>query len=69
MITDYQLLESEDMGGLEGAVQRAISEGWQPLGGVAVTMDTYEDRKGYTERSWTYTQAVVRYGPTQEPTQ
>jgi hypothetical protein len=60
-ITDYLLLEGDDLADLQGLVRHAISEGWQPLGGVAVSVYTWTDRDGYENRVFSYVQALVRY--------
>ena len=36
-ITNYEILTEYDVNDLGRVVQQAIKDGWQPLGGVAVT--------------------------------
>jgi len=57
MIEDYNVLESRGEAHLIDQVKAWMENGWQPIGGVVVTMC---DGKGY------YTQAIVRY--TADPT-
>jgi hypothetical protein len=61
-ITDYLLLRSDNLSDLQSLVQHAISEGWQPLGGVAAVAEySFKDADGDTQHTYDYAQALVRY--------
>jgi hypothetical protein len=65
MKMEYVLIESEYASQLEKLVNANIKEGWQPLGGVAIStvFESVENtRKGYMENSTTttYVQAITR---------
>lgn len=60
----YEILGADDLKNLEVEVQKAIDDGWEPLGGVSVTSHyaSWEnERKGYTESEtvYTYLQAMI----------
>jgi len=55
----YMVVNSDDIAEFEQMVDGHLADGWQLVGGIAVTHGSYEGRKG-TE-SWTqYYQAMVK---------
>ena len=62
---EYCVASADDSTGLEVAVNKLVAEGWQPLGGVAVSSffsSWGNERKGYTESEscYTFAQAMTR---------
>jgi len=59
-VSDYKILRYDDAADLSNAVRRLLGEGWEPLGGVCVTL-------GH-EAIYRYNQALVkREEPTPPP--
>lgn len=52
-IIDYLIINSSNEEKMEKNVQEFIGDGWQPIGGVCVTIDEY----GYEH----FYQAIVKY--------
>jgi hypothetical protein len=75
LITEYKIIEELSLEFFELYINKAIQEGWQPFGAVAVT--TWEfDSRGDVDRSFLYTQAMVKqsngervhvYAPVKQP--
>jgi hypothetical protein len=57
MITDYLVCNGSDSESLRKSVNEAIREGWQPHGGVAVSV-TWD--RLHTAANWELFQAVVK---------
>lgn len=53
-IVDYEILKDEYCDSLVTSVQQKIREGWQPLGGVAFSIDSLDNPKYHF-------QAIVKY--------
>jgi len=53
IVKNYSVIEAENPQAIAEAVQHAISEGWEPICGIAATVDCYGRR--------IYTQALVQY--------
>ena len=57
----YNVIVADNLPGLVVEVNRYLSDGWKPLGGIEVVTQEHEnDRKGYTEIQISYYQALVR---------
>jgi len=57
----YEIATGESSDELVATVNEMIGEGWRPQGGVSATRYEWEnDRKGYSESSWVWAQAMVR---------
>lgn len=68
-IIDYSLIESDQHDELVEAVCAAMTEGWQPLGGVCVWFEpvrvTATNEQNFVETAGgivRYVQALVKYG-------
>jgi len=61
VIIDYCLIESDDADELTRRVKERMQDGWQPLGGIAVTRYTYQTYTDGKQSSWWYTQAMVKH--------
>ncbi len=59
MITDYQVVESGDEDELSKEVKAAIEDGWQPFGGLSVTV--WFDIEWTDEPVYWYAQPMVKY--------
>ena len=55
----YILVVADGQLDLEEEVNRCLSEGWQPQGGVSMSVSDW-DNNGIPERHFTYAQAMVR---------
>ena len=53
IVENYSVIEAGNPQAMVEAVQHAISEGWEPIGGIAATVDVDGER--------IYTQALVQY--------
>ena len=57
----YDIWSDSNIEGLLARVREAIAEGWQPLGGVAISSWTaHNEREGYDETQSEYAQAMVK---------
>lgn len=56
----YQVIQRDNLGDFEIAVRQAMSEGWKPHGGVAVTFFDFPQAGGYDERGFIWAQAMVK---------
>lgn len=62
---EYEILGADDLKNLESVVRDALAEGWEPLGGVAVSSHYARwtnERKGWeeSETRYTFLQAMVK---------
>ena len=55
-IIDYRVLEEEGIRDLSDAINEAITQGWQPFGGVSASVVTHQIR-GATRAHFYYAQA------------
>ena len=55
----YQVVVRVNLTELIAEVNTLAKEGWQPLGGIVVTVE-HHDRHGYAESNYTYFQAMTR---------
>lgn len=58
-VIDYRILESAQAYYLDKEVKLAITEGWEPLGGVSVCL--YATSGNSFESKKVYSQAMVKY--------
>lgn len=56
-IVAYKVLKSHNADELTVDVNKAIQDGWQPIGGVSLALTTGM----LTSAAYTYTQAMVKY--------
>lgn len=57
----YDVLEYENIEDLIEAVNEKMKDGWKPTGGIQVLhYEWTNERKGYTESSTNYFQAIVK---------
>ena len=69
MITGYSLCLGHDAVSLQNAVNQAIRNGWQPVGGVTVSEDKVSVQDGFTgayvftTAGMIFCQAVVKITP------
>jgi hypothetical protein len=58
---EYQILETDTTEGLTVKVKEAMILGWQPIGGVSMCYIPPYSFESEDERSFWYTQAMVRW--------
>jgi hypothetical protein len=67
-VTDYRLVTGSDAYSLENEIKPLLIEGWQPLGGVSVIRyESTNERKGYKEDWWLFSQAMVKVRQPPQP--
>lgn len=60
---EYQIVDADDLDELVEKVNKAIAEGWQPVGGVAVSHWPCDNHKFDNAFYWEYLQAMTRAKP------
>jgi hypothetical protein len=55
-IIEYKIVRSNDVEDIDFLVENALADGWQPLGGVSVSLSESDEYR-YIE----YAQAMVKY--------
>jgi hypothetical protein len=60
---EYQIVTADSAGELERKVNEFLQDKWVPVGGVSVVRyEITNERKGYTESEWEYSQAMTKAG-------
>lgn len=58
---EYKLVSASSESELESLVNAELQNGFEPVGGVyVVRYEWTNERKGYTESEWLYTQSLVK---------
>jgi len=59
MISEYDVITSRKLADLQDRVRTRITEGWEPIGGIAAV---HEDSAGDKDPHMVFAQAVVKNG-------
>jgi hypothetical protein len=63
----YETIVANDAETLDERVQEKLNEGWEPLGGVAVTHWSYDESfDSFTQTGFQYVQAMIKRESTLE---
>ncbi len=63
-MANYRIVASESAEDLIELVNRLMDDGWQPIGGVTLAIETYENmRKGGIENERIWAQAMIQETP------
>lgn len=59
-MTDYAVIEDDDLERMVERVREFIKAGWEPIGGIAVLYSTWKDEDGWERHETMHYQAMQK---------